>query len=139
MFLTFITRISFCENIRFRFWSLFDTQLLNFICKYCLLFILDFKYKNFKNEASFSEVTTSRRCEDVFFFFSRRPRPGPGSAMVSVMAERHHRYLTEPECKGSVEQRLKEGTPVRQNRPGIEPGPPETFPARTGHLSSRVC
>ena len=83
-------------------------------------------------------------CNEIFgfvfvLFFFRRPRPGPGSAMVSTMAERHHRYLTEPECKGSVEQRLKEGTPVRQNRPGIEPGPPETFPARTRHLSSRVC
>ena len=52
--------------------------------------------------------------------------------MVSAMAERHQRYLTEPECNGSVEQRLKEGTPVRQNRPGIEPGPPETFPAQRG-------
>ena len=76
----------------------------------------------------------------VFFFFSffRRPRPGPGSAMVSAMAERHHRYLTEPECKGSVEQRLKEGTPVRQNRPGIEPGPPETFPARNSAADWKI-
>ena len=50
----------------------------------------------------------------------------------SAMAERHHRYLTEPEFNGSAEQRLKEGTPVRQNRPGIEPGPPETLPAQRG-------
>ena len=41
------------------------------------------------------------------------------------MAERHHRYFTEPECNGSAEQRLQEGTPVRQNRPEIEPGPLE--------------
>ena len=39
----------------------------------------------------------------------------------SVMAERHQ-HLTEPECN----------TPVRQNRLGIEPGPPETFPAQRG-------
>ena len=51
--------------------------------------------------------------------------------MVSAMARRHQ-YLTEPECNGSAEQRLKEGTPVRQNRPGIEPGPPETLPAQRG-------
>ena len=50
----------------------------------------------------------------------------------SAMAERHHRYLTEPEFNGSAEQRLKEGTPARQNRPGIEPGPPETLPAQRG-------
>ena len=61
------------------------------------------------------------------FFFSGAPGHGPSSAMVSAMAERH-RYLTEPECNGSAEQRLKEGTPVRQNRPGIEPGPPEAPP-----------
>ena len=84
-----------------------------------------------KAGASLKDKLETRVVAVVFFFF-RRPRPGPGSAMVSAMAERHHRYLTEPECKGSVEQRLKEGTPVRQNRPGIEPGPPKTFPARTG-------
>ena len=50
----------------------------------------------------------------------------------SAMAERHHRYLTKPEYNGSAEERLKEGTPVRQNRPGIEPGPPETLPAQRG-------
>ena len=71
----------------------------------------------------------------VFFFFFRRPRPGPGSAMVSTMAERHPRYLTEPECKGSVEQRLKEGTPERQNRPGIEPGPPDVLRLLQGNES----
>ena len=37
-----ITRISFCEDVRFRFWSLFDTQLMNCFRKYHLLFILDF-------------------------------------------------------------------------------------------------
>ena len=50
----------------------------------------------------------------------------------SAMAERHHRYLTKPECNGSAEELLKEGTPVRKNRPGIEPGPPETLPAQRG-------
>ena len=34
MLLTFITRIAFCEDVRFRFWTLFDTQLMNFIRKY---------------------------------------------------------------------------------------------------------
>ena len=42
LLLTFITRIAFCEDVRFRFWTLFDTQLMNFIRKYFLLFILDF-------------------------------------------------------------------------------------------------
>ena len=41
MLLTFITRIAFCEDVRFRFWTLFDTQLMNFIRTYFLLFILD--------------------------------------------------------------------------------------------------
>ena len=50
----------------------------------------------------------------------------------SAMTEQHHRYLTEPEFNGSAEKRLKEGTPVRQNRPGIEPGSPETLPAQRG-------
>ena len=45
MLLTFITRISFCENVRFSFWTLFDRQLMKFIRKYFLLFILDFQYK----------------------------------------------------------------------------------------------
>ena len=38
MLLTFITRItlSFCEDVRLRFWKLFDTQLMNFIRKYFL-------------------------------------------------------------------------------------------------------
>ena len=66
------------------------------------------------------------------FFFSGAHGQDPVVQWSSTMAERHHRFLTEPECKGSVEQRLKEGTPVRQNRPGIEPGPPETFPAQRG-------
>ena len=48
----------------------------------------------------------------------------------SAMAERHHRYLTEPACNASAEQRMREVTPFRQNRPGIEPGPPETLPAQ---------
>ena len=43
--------------------------------------------------------------------------------MVSTMAERHH-DTTEPECNGSSEQRLKEGTPVPQYYRGIEPAPP---------------
>ena len=34
MLLTFITSITFCEDVRFRFWTLFDTQLINFIRKY---------------------------------------------------------------------------------------------------------
>ena len=67
------------------------------------------------------------------FFFSGALGHGPGSAM----AERH-RYLTEPECNGSAEQRLKEGTPVRQNRPGIEPGPPEA-PPPNGAPERVVC
>ena len=50
----------------------------------------------------------------------------------SAMAERHHRYLTKPEYNGYAEERLKEGTQVRQNRPGIEPGPPETLSAQRG-------
>ena len=49
MLLTFITCIAFCEDVRFRFWTLFDTQLMNFIRKYFSLFILDFWYKNFKS------------------------------------------------------------------------------------------
>ena len=69
MLLTFITRITFCEDVRFRFWTLFDTQLIHFVPKYFLLFIIDFQYKNFKsllhykftvqrvNEASLFEVT----------------------------------------------------------------------------------
>ena len=48
MILTFITRITFCEDVRFRFWTLFYTQLMSFIGKYFVLFILDFQYKNFK-------------------------------------------------------------------------------------------
>ena len=40
--LTFIKRITFCEDVGFRFWTLLDTQLINFIRKYFLLFILDF-------------------------------------------------------------------------------------------------
>ena len=71
-----------------------------------------------------SGFVTYSRFKDSFFF-SGAPGHGPSSAMVSAMARRHQ-YLTEPECNGSAEQRLKEGTPVRQNRPGIEPGPPET-------------
>ena len=74
-----------------------------------------------------SEAIEREERMKVFFFFSGAPDHGPSSAMVSAMAERH-RYLTKPECNGSAEQRLKEGTPVRQNRPGIEPGPPETPP-----------
>ena len=50
---------------------------MNFICKCCLLFILEFYYKNYKslfaeqftvqriNEVSFFEVTSSRSCEDI--------------------------------------------------------------------------
>ena len=68
----------------------------------------------------------------LIFFFSCAHGHGPGSVMVSAMAERLSRYLTEPECNGSAEQRLKEGTPVHQNRPGIEPGPPEALPAQRG-------
>ena len=49
MLLTFIARITFCEDVRFRFWTLFDTQLINFIRKYFSLFILDFQYKYFKS------------------------------------------------------------------------------------------
>ena len=32
----------FCEDVRFRYWTFFDMQLMNFIQKYFLLFILDF-------------------------------------------------------------------------------------------------
>ena len=39
---TFIKRITFCEDVGFRFWTLFDMQLITFIGKYFLLFILDF-------------------------------------------------------------------------------------------------
>ena len=74
-----------------------------------------------------------------FFFFFQAPSTRTWYCNGQCNGRATSRYLTEPECNGSVEQRLKEGTPVRQNRPGIEPGPPETFPARTGHLSSRVC
>ena len=93
MLLTFITRISFCEDARFRFWTLFDTQLKNFIRKYCLLFILDFKIRTLKtylqykftvqrvNEASSFEVTTSRSCEDVNGFHNVTFSPG-GKAII---------------------------------------------------------
>ena len=69
----------------------------------------------------------------VFFFFSGAHCQEPVVQWSrSAMAERHHRYLTKPEYNGYAEERLKEGTPVRQNRPGIEPGPPETLPAQRG-------
>ena len=106
-----------CHNISF---SNYSSSLLIFFL--CLSLIFSFQV-----------------CFFFVFFFSGAHGQDPVVQWSSAMAERHHRYLTEPECKGSVEQRLKEGTPVRQNRPGIEPGPPETFPARTGHLSSRAC
>ena len=55
-------------------------------------------------------------------FFQAPPATDPVVQWsVSVMAERHQ-HLTEPECN----------RPVRQNRLGIEPGPPETFPAQRG-------
>ena len=92
--LTFITRITFCQDVRFRFWTLFGTQLINFIQKYFLLFILDFNIRILKaylqynftvqrvNEASFLEVTTSRSCEDVSGFHNVIFGPG-GKAMIS--------------------------------------------------------
>ena len=82
MLLTFIASITFCEDVRFSFWTLFDTQLMNFIRKYVLLLILDFQYENFKSlfavlsllrrgsprYESFFEVTTSRsRAIDSWF------------------------------------------------------------------------
>ena len=82
MLLTFITSITFCEDVRFRFWTLFDTQLMNFIRKYFSLFILDIRilkaYLQYKftvqmvNEASFFEVTISRSCEAVNGFLKLR-------------------------------------------------------------------
>ena len=68
MLLTFITRITFWEDVRFRFWTLFDTQLINFIRKY-FIFLKAYLHYKFTmqrvNEASFFEVTSSRSCEDV--------------------------------------------------------------------------
>ena len=104
MLLTFITRISFCEDVRFRFWTLFDTQLKNFIRKYCLLFILDFKIRTLKtylqykftvqrvNEASFFEVTTSRSCEDVSVFHNVTFGPG-GKAIIYFCSVFSVRFL----------------------------------------------
>ena len=39
----------FCKDVRFSFWILFDTQLMNVIRKYVLLYILDFQYEYFKS------------------------------------------------------------------------------------------
>ena len=53
MLLTFITRITFCEDVRFRFWTLFDTQLMNFIRKkfdWSVIFSSRSKYGTFANE-----------------------------------------------------------------------------------------
>ena len=94
MLLTFITRICFCEDVRFRFWTLFDTQLKNFIGKYCLLFILYFKIRTLKtylqykftvqrvNEALLFEVTDSRSCEDVNGFHNAMFGPA-GKTIIS--------------------------------------------------------
>ena len=90
MLLTFITHITFCEDVRFRFWTLFDTQLMNFIRKYFLLFILIFyfnirilkAYLQYKftvqrvKEVSFFELTTSRSREDVNGFHHVTFGPG---------------------------------------------------------------
>ena len=94
MLLTFITRITFCEDVRFRFWTLFDTQLMNFIRKYfyCLFKTFNIRilkaYLHYKftvqrvNEASFFEVRTSRSCEDVNGFHNVMFGPG-GKAIIS--------------------------------------------------------
>ena len=65
------------------------------------------------------------------FVFQASPATDP-VVQWSVQWPNDIKILTEPECDGSAEHRLKEGTPVRQNRPGIERGPPETFPAQRG-------
>ena len=74
----------------------------------------------------------------ILFFFSGAPGHGPRSAMVSAMARRHQ-YLTEPECNGSAEQRLKEGTPVVYAKIAQEPNlaprkrsPPNGAPEQSG-------
>ena len=67
-------------------------------------------------------------------FFSVFPAPPATDPVVqwSVQWPNDITILTEPECNGSAKQRLKEGTPVRQNRTGIQPAPPETLPAQGG-------
>ena len=53
MLLTFISHITFCEDVRFRFWTLFDTQLMNFIRKkfdWSVIFSSRSKYGTFANE-----------------------------------------------------------------------------------------
>ena len=82
-----------------------------------------------------SQIRMQETCQVlllVFFFFQAPPATDPVVQWSVQWPDDITRYLTEPECNGSVEQRLKEGTPVRQNRPGIEPGPPETLPAQRG-------
>ena len=75
MRLTFITRITFYEDVRFRFWTLFDTQLMKAYLQY------KFTVQRV-NEASLFEVTTSRSCEDVNGFHNVMFGPG-GEAMIS--------------------------------------------------------
>ena len=58
-----------------------------------------------------------------FFFFFRRPRTW---TKVSAMAGRQ--ILNRAEVQWPCQATPEEGTPVRQNRPGIEPGP-QTLPA----------
>ena len=87
-----------------------------------------------------SRARGNARCKSRQFFvlFFRRPQPRTRKYNGRCNGRTTSRYLTEPECNGSAEHRLKEGTPVSQNRPGIEPGPRKRSPPNGASEQSGV-